>query len=545
MYEVLIDSISWERVNLTLEGHAVSGVLPDGFSDGEIVVLNPSGTREIALGRPDCSGERFRLCFNAMRVDDLYPLTTGSWILHVRIGRGEPTALGVDAAMSLPVAGYGGLFSARRHRYWMLPAAQRSTGACVLEVNYSEPEAHPNPIWHLRVANHAKRALRTLREQVYVLLFNAISRSVPKNGRRILFTSDSRPGLSGNLQHLHARMIQRGLDRTHTLHTSFKPNIKAKRPLHDKLLFPFRLATADVIVLDDYHPMLYKVEFSENVRIIQVWHASGAFKTVGYSRVGKPGGPTPFSASHKNYTHAIVSSKHDIGFYAEAFGIPESRVIPTGIPRMDLFFDDEHATHTRAAVYEALPLLRNRKVIVFAPTFRGSGPGNAYYDYELLDLPALHALCEEQDAVVVFKMHPFVVEPLDIPARFADRFIDATTSREINDLLLVADLVITDYSSLVFEYSTLNRPMLFFAYDLEEYVATRDFYEEFTSFVPGKIVRTFVELLDAIRAGDFEFEKVAPFAHEHLGHQDACATDRVIDQLILGGTDTSGGDRTL
>ena len=123
MYEVLIDSISWERVNLTLEGHAVSGVLPDGFSDGEIVVLNPSGTREVALGRPACSGERFRLCFNAMRVDDLYPLTTGSWILHVRIGRGEPTALGVDAAMSLPVAGYGGLFSARRHRYWMLPAA--------------------------------------------------------------------------------------------------------------------------------------------------------------------------------------------------------------------------------------------------------------------------------------------------------------------------------------------------------------------------------------------------------------------------------------
>jgi CDP-ribitol ribitolphosphotransferase len=94
--------------------------------------------------------------------------------------------------------------------------------------------------------------------------------------------------------------------------------------------------------------------------------------------------------------------------------------------------------------------------------------------------------------------------------------------------------VITDYSSLVFEYSTLNRPMLFFAYDLEEYISTRDFYEEFTEFVPGKIVRTFDELITAIRESDFEWEKVRPFAETHLGHLDDGSTDRVIDQLIIG-----------
>lgn len=138
------------------------------------------------------------------------------------------------------------------------------------------------------------------------------------------------------------------------------------------------------------------------------------------------------------------------------------------------------------------------------------------------------------DAVCVFKMHPFVIEPLDIPKAFKDRFIDATTTREINDFLFIADLVITDYSSLVFEYSTLNRPMLFFAYDLDEYISTRDFYEEFTEFVPGKIVQTFDELLTAIRTGDFELEKVRPFAETHLGHLDSGSTDRVIDVLVLG-----------
>ena len=291
---------------------------------------------------------------------------------------------------------------------------------------------------------------------------------------------------------------------------------------------------ADIILLDDFHPMLYKVEFDPDVQIIQVWHASGAFKTVGYSRIGKPGGPSPFSDAHKNYTHAIVSSPHDVPFYAEAFGVPDERVTPTGIPRMDLFFDPAHIAATRELVHEAVPMTRDKKVILFAPTFRGTGPSNAYYDYEQLDLPALYELCEEMDVVCVFKMHPFVLKPLEIPEEYADRFIDATTSREINDFLFIADLVITDYSSLVFEYSTLDRPMLFFAYDLEEYISTRDFYEEFVDFVPGKIVSTFDEMLEAIRTGDFEAEKVRPFAETHLGHLDAGSTDRVIDQLVLG-----------
>ena len=120
-----------------------------------------------------------------------------------------------------------------------------------------------------------------------------------------------------------------------------------------------------------------------------------------------------------------------------------------------------------------------------------------------------------------------------------DRIVDASatatgsaaTPIEVNDLLFAVDLLITDYSSIVFEYSTLGRPMLFFAYDLDEYVASRDFYEPFESFVPGRIVRTFPELLDAIRRDDYEAEKVEPFARRHFAHLDGGSTDRVIDLI--------------
>src|SRR3954466_9950000 len=119
-------------------------------------------------------------------------------------------------------------------------------------------------------------------------------------------------------------------------------------------------------------------------------------------------------------------------------------------------------------------------------------------------------------------MHPFARQDLRIPEAFRDRLRDGyRTAINVNDLLFAVDLLVTDYSSIVFEYSILNRPMLFFAYDLEAYVASRDFYVPYTDFVPGRIVRTFDALLDAIRRDDYQVEKVAAFADRHFAHLDA------------------------
>ena len=98
---------------------------------------------------------------------------------------------------------------------------------------------------------------------------------------------------------------------------------------------------ADVIFLDDSFYPVYWVEFTPDVRIVQLWHASGAFKTVGYSRSASAGNPpfNPYGRVHKNTTHVIVSSDFDVPFYAEALGVPEDRVHSTGIPRMDRYFD--------------------------------------------------------------------------------------------------------------------------------------------------------------------------------------------------------------
>ena len=554
MARVVVDTIEWHRVRMRLAGRILDPKLGATLGPApEFFVVSTLTDQCVSLPGATRDGERFVIECNAMRLDGLYPLQSGEWALFVRgaamVGAAAASATGdtgaavaatpsipvnMADAMTLPVRTYGGLFTTRAYRYWAVPSALPVTGQFALSINYEKTPRAPGPTRLAGLKRSLKSLKRRLRTALYAAMYAAARRLVRKNGHRILFASDSRPELSGNLQHIHARMIERGLNHDYRLFTAFKPSIRARRPFTDKFLLPYRLATADVILVDDFHPMLYKLPFGPEVRIIQVWHASGAFKTVGYSRIGKPGSPSPFSNSHKNYTHAIVSSEHDVPFYAEAFGLPEERIVATGIPRMDLFFDEAYRARAIEAVYAALPRLRGSRVMLFAPTFRGVGPSDASYDYDQLNLAALYALCEEQDSVVVFKMHPFIREPLLIPEEFASRFINATDSREINELLLVADLVITDYSSVVFEYSTLKRPMLFFAYDLEEYVASRDFYEEFAEFVPGRIVKTFSALLEALRSGDFESEKVEQFAATHLRYLDAGSTDRVIDQLILG-----------
>ena len=104
-------------------------------------------------------------------------------------------------------------------------------------------------------------------------------------------------------------------------------------------------------------------------------------------------------------------------------------------------------------------------------------------------------------------MHPFVKNKLEIPRQYQEYFVDVSEFREVNDILFVTDILISDYSSLVYEFAVFKRPMLFYAFDLEDYITSRDFYEPYETFVPGKIVETFTELMIALEHGDYEAEK--------------------------------------
>jgi len=379
---------------------------------------------------------------------------------------------------------------------------------------------------------HKKKSIfyRFMNKYGYKILYN-VFKWLPLQHRKVLFASDSREDLSGNFAFVYEEMKKRNLDFDY--HFILKREIAKERSLFEFIKLSYHLATSKFIVLDDFYPLVYPLKIRKNAELVQLWHAVGAFKTFGFSRIGRPGGPSPKSKNHRNYTKAIVSSKHVAKHYAEGFGIDVEKVLPTGIPRTDVFFDQEYKKSMREKLYQEYPFLKDKKVIMFAPTFRGNGQQSAHYPMEMLNLKKLYENLKDE-YVFLFKIHPFVKNDFSIPYPYSDFFYDFSHYREINDLLFVTDLLITDYSSVCFEFALLNKPMIFFGFDVEDYVRSRDFYYEFQSFIPGTLVRTTEEIIETIKTENYSTEKIKPFVEYFFDDLDGKSSARVVDQIFLG-----------
>ncbi|MEO5705366.1 MAG: CDP-glycerol glycerophosphotransferase family protein [Candidatus Limnocylindrales bacterium] len=506
-------AIEWVRIQLTIRLRPVGGAVTE--LDASVALVQLESPARMPATRVRWEDGDLVARFNVMQGPGQMPLTPGAWRLDAEVD--DPEGL---LASQTPT-----MFPTPRGSYRV--SARHADGRHLeLQVDLDSP-AGRSPASGRRFARRLARA--GLRGSIAVL-----RRLLAGRRPAILFMSSTRPALGGNLKAVHDRMVERGLDRDADFIFSFKADLHAPTPWRERLRTPWLLARPAVVVLDDVHPLAARIA-DPKVPIVQLWHASGVVKTILYSRVGKPGGPDPWSRDYKQFTAAIVSSEHDVPHFAEAFGIPEERVKPTGIPRMDRFFVDRARADGREAALAAFPQARGRRVILFAPTFRGAGRTKSY-DLEALDYPALHALCVEKDAVLIIRLHPRMHRSLDIPAELSDRLLDGTdAATDAPDILFATDLLITDYSSIIFEFATLGRPMLFFAPDLDEYRESVDLYEPYEELVPGRVVRTLAELMDAIRRDDYQESRLAPFVARHIAHLDGNATDRVIDQLILPG----------
>jgi CDP-ribitol ribitolphosphotransferase len=388
-----------------------------------------------------------------------------------------------------------------------------------------------------RIKESAKKKLlpRSRRVTVANKVYELARRFNPPTGNRILFASEMRERMEGNLLRVHDRLVERGLAKNYEIRTAFRvPQAITKQ---GTLRLIYLLATSDIVIIDDYFGILGSLQLSPDTKIIQAWHAGSGFKAIGYSRFGNYGSPTLQNA-HRKYTYAITGSQHLVPVYAEAFGIEESAVIPTGLPRIDTFLDPERTKRVVADFYRTYPQLEGKRTILFAPTFRGRGALDAYYDYDRIDFAKLYEMCGE-DSVVLFRMHHFVHEPVPIPPEYADRFFDFGAFPDGNDLLQVTDILVTDYSSIIYEYSLLDRPMLFFAYDKDIYAATRGFHRDFDATAPGKVCATTDELIKAIQTEDFEMWKIEEFRRDNFDRVDTHSADRFIDWLILDDPHTS------
>lgn len=345
---------------------------------------------------------------------------------------------------------------------------------------------------------------------------------------QILFSSQRSNEFEGNLKMVHDEISKSDkfkictlLDKTFLYDMTYK-NIKE---------FAELCAKSKVIIVDDYVPQLYVIDVREETKVVQLWHACGAFKTFGFSRLGKPDGSKQKSRVHRNYDLSIVSSESIRQCYAEGFGISLNKVFATGVPRTDLLFDETYKNNIVEKIYLKYPTIKGKKVILFAPTFRGTIKEDAYYPMEKFDIEYLMSNLSEE-YVLLIKHHPFVKNEIDIPAEYKDRVLDVKEYPEINDLLYVTDVLITDYSSVIFEGALLNKKMIFYVFDLEEYIKERDFYFDFENFIPGNMVKTQKELLNTIKNDQVTQNELDKFKSKYLEACDGNATKRVVNQIF-------------
>ena len=295
------------------------------------------------------------------------------------------------------------------------------------------------------------------------------------------------------------------------------------------------MADAGVIFLDEANEVVSCVEMRPQTRVIQLWHACGAFKKWGKSTADKIfGSDANTLKAHPNYrnlTYVTVSSPEVVWAYEEAMDLKgtATKVLPVGISRTDVFFDPRRRSNAREKLDAAFPAANGKKVILYAPTFRGHVNGAAAPDR--LDYRKM-AGALGSSWVIVSKHHPFIKakDRPKIPKELSGFAADLSDEMNIEDLLMAADVCISDYSSVIFEYSLLERPMLFFAYDLENYDDWRGFYYSYEEMTPGPVCRTTEELIEALRAagGDEERARIRAFREKFMSGCDGHATERIL-----------------
>ena len=283
----------------------------------------------------------------------------------------------------------------------------------------------------------------------------------------------------------------------------------------------FEINSSKLVILD-YNNYVVSNFKNDNVKVLQLCHASGAIK--------KFGNDTSRDYAISGYDYVICNCDYFVKPFASAFGVKEENVHVTGIPKTDRLFKKNMVKKDRKWMLKNYPQIEGKKVVLYAPTFRGKlmhGLGNTVIDLDKLQ----RALGDEY--VVLYKMHP-LLENLVLTD---NKDVICCNGRTIRKLFSVVDYMISDYSAIIIDFSVYEKPMLFYVPDLEEYRGDVGFYVDYEKEMPGPICVSENELINSIILDEFDMDKVRAFRDKFFKYQDGKSCERVvklIDRIMEG-----------
>lgn len=279
----------------------------------------------------------------------------------------------------------------------------------------------------------------------------------------------------------------------------------------------------------------------EKTVYLQTWHGTPLKKlALDMEEVLMPGTTTEtykknFVNEASRWDYLISPNRYSTDIFRRAFSY-DKNLLETGYPRNDYLV--HHKEEDVQRVKRRLGIPADKKVVLYAPTWRD----NEYhfigrYKFSLkMDLDQMQKELGDE-YVVLLRLHYLVSDQVDV-TEYEGFAYDASNYEDIRDLYIISDILMTDYSSVLFDYGVLKRPMIFFVYDIESYRdQLRGFYFDFEKEAPGPLVRTTDEIIKEIRQADTIMERYKRefeiFENNYNVLEDGNASKRVVERVFL------------
>jgi CDP-glycerol glycerophosphotransferase len=303
------------------------------------------------------------------------------------------------------------------------------------------------------------------------------------------------------------------------------------------IFYAYYLARCKYIVFNERQPLWVKKR--EGNIFLQTWHGTPLKKLVFDI--------DDISSASPKYKQEVYKQSRDWdyliapnAFCSETFRrcfLYDNKLLETGYPRNDILYAQDRDA-LAGKIREKLRIPDDKKVILYAPTWRDDEfYGHGQYKFELsLNMSMLKEQLGDK-YVILLRMHYFIADKIDVSDLHGFAY-DLSKYDDISELYLISDILITDYSSVFFDYANLKRPMLFFTYDLEKYKnVLRGFYFNIEELVPGPLLFTTEEVIDAVKSIekiDQKYsQKYQDFYNRFCAWEDGHAAKKVVESVFI------------
>lgn len=388
-----------------------------------------------------------------------------------------------------------------------------------------------------------KKILKRIIKLPFLLCYRLFVLMNRTDKRIILFESNLGRNYSGNPRFIYEEMVRRGLDKSFRCYfiledVALQLPGNAVKVRRKSLRYFYLFARAGFWVSDTRMPQ-YLVKKKGTI-YIQTWHGTPLKRLALDMDNVMMEGETSLARYKRNFIknvsawdYLISQNAYSTEILRRAFDF-HKEILEIGYPRNDLLVNSNHECEINR-IKRKLQLPMDKKVILYAPTWRDDehNGGQVYQFGSPIDYSYMKKELAD-DYILLVKAHYLVGLDLDTSV-YRDFLYCFGADFDITELYLVSDLLITDYSSVMFDYSILRRPMLFYAYDLENYREhLRGFYFDYEREVPGPVVTTTRQLVEAILADNYSAyqERYDAFVKKFNHADDGKASERIVNLIL-------------